>query len=272
MAIWIVGSGGFLGNHLTKKLQENDLEFYTSSRDGESSDVKLDLLDSLTFRNLEVSESDFVILLAGISSPQVCQEHYESTYGINVLGTSSLVKHILGEGSKVLFASSDTVYGNQEYPIDETHPCVPYGKYGEMKHKIETTFLNDSNFMSFRLSYIVAENDKFTNYLLSKNVEEGVAQIEAYSDFYRNSIEIEDVLDGLLAVCRNWDQVPTPKIINFCGPASLSRFELALEIKERLGLNLSIRPTKAPEGFFASRPRIINQSDKRFRRLLALQS
>jgi dTDP-4-dehydrorhamnose reductase len=272
MAIWIVGSEGFLGNHLSKRLQEENLQFHTASRDGSNADEKLDLLDNLTFGNLAVSEADFVILLAGVSSPEVCQEHYETAHAVNVLGTSSFINYVINQGSKVLFASSDTVYGNQQDLIDETHPCLPYGKYGEMKHKVETTFLKNPNFMSFRLSYIVAENDKFTNYLLRKSKELREAQIEAYSDFYRNSIKIEDVLDGLLKVCNNWDYIPTPKIVNFCGSASLSRFELALEIKERLGLNLTIRPTKAPEEFFASRPRIINQSDVRLRSLLALQS
>ena len=178
MAIWIVGSGGFVGNHLAKKLQQNDIQFHTASRDGTNADVKLDLLDNLTFRNLEVSESDFVILLAGISSPEFCQENYEAAYDVNVLGTSSFINYILRKGSKVLFASSDTVYGNQEYPIDENHPCVPSGKYGEMKHKVETAFLNDPNFKPLKSpkSPRIEEPRKPIKFLFTKKIQQSQCQ------------------------------------------------------------------------------------------------
>jgi dTDP-4-dehydrorhamnose reductase len=272
MTVWIVGAGGFIGKHLVEYLREKNVDFFTTSRNGDNADGKLDLLDHLTFMNLPITESDFVILLAGISSPDVCQEDYETAYTINVLGTSRFINYCLDRGSKILFASSDTVYGNQENPIDENEPCVPHGNYGEMKHIIEKTFLDNPNFMAFRLSYILADNDKFTTYLHGRSRDGEMSEIVAYSDFYRNPIRIEDVLDGLLKACNNWQLLPSPKIINFCGSDSLSRFELALQIKERLGLGVSIRASKAPEDFLLARPRIISQSNERLRGLLGLES
>jgi dTDP-4-dehydrorhamnose reductase len=209
-----------------------------------------------------------VILLAGVSSPEDCHRQYDLAYAVNVAGTSRFIDYVLSRGAHLLFASSDTVYGNQPDPVDESTACSPHGEYGSMKYEIEISFRSNPNFMSFRLSYIVAENDKFTTFL--KGLGNSDKTVDAYMDFYRNAVDIKDVLDGLVKICQKWDQAPPPGVINFCGPNSLSRFELAKKINERLDLGLSIRGVLAPENFFDSRPRIINLTNKKFKELLAL--
>jgi dTDP-4-dehydrorhamnose reductase len=268
MTIWVIGSNGFLGQHLVKKLQNEKSIFSTSSRNGFDADEKLDLVDSSTYKNVNCSPSDFVILLAGVSSPEECHQQYDSAYKVNVAGTTAFIEYVLSRGARLLFASSDTVYGNRQEPVDESAKCSPHGEYGQMKHEIEISFFSNPNFMSFRLSYIFADNDKFTTFLKSQSLSDKTAK--AFVDFYRNSVDVEDVLEGLVKVCQNWGKLPSPRIINFCGPAPLSRFELANQINQKLGLNLSIQGEYAPEGFFDSRPRIINLINQKFTNLLAL--
>jgi dTDP-4-dehydrorhamnose reductase len=270
MAIWIIGSNSFLGAHLSIKLKIEELDFHTASRDGFGADVQLDLLDDSTFQNVKCSESDFVILLAGISSPEECHRNYASAHKVNVVGTSKFIDYVLSRGARVLFASSDTVYGNQEDSVDERTICIPNGEYGVMKHIIETNFTDNQNFMSFRLSYICADNDKFTKFLKHQSLTGTTT--DAFVDFFRNTVDLEDVLEGLVKACQNWDQIQAPRIINFSGSDCLSRFELAKRINQRHALNLSIRGVPAPEGFFDSRPRIINLRNQKFRRLLELES
>jgi len=270
VTVWIVGGTGFLGRHLSEKFRHSDIDHQTTSRDGIDSDFTVDLLREEAFCKLPIKSLDIVVFLAGVSSPESCENDFDSAHKVNVLGTSGFISFALEKGAKVLFASSDTVYGEQCEFVDETGACEPVGKYASMKHAVEQAFQNEQAFVSFRLSYIEAPNDKFTNFLRDSSSQQ--QEVEVFADLVRNTILIDDVVEGIRLICEDWGRLEGHRVINFSGPVSESRVDLASRIIVRLGLDLKVRPVSAPAGFFASRPRVIKLRNERLSKLLTSKS
>ena len=270
MTVWIVGGTGFLGRHLSEKFRQGNTDHLTTSREGIESDFSVNLLREESFCKIPIKSLDIVVFLAGVSSPESCENDFEAAHKVNVVGTAGFISFALERGAKVLFASSDTVYGEQVDVVDETVACEPVGKYASMKHAVEQVFQKEQAFVSFRLSYIEAPNDKFTNFLReSSGTKEEVA---VFSDLVRNTISIDDVVEGLRLICEDWGRLEGHRVINFSGPVSESRVDLASRIIVRLGLDLKVRPVSAPEGFFSCRPRVIRLSNGRLSKLLTSKS
>jgi dTDP-4-dehydrorhamnose reductase len=270
MTVWVIGGHSFLGGHLIEKFQEQGIDCLTPSRNGDAANFSVDLLDWESCRKLPITNLDVVIVLAGVSAPEDCENDFDAAYKVNVVGTKRFISFVLGKGARVLFASSDTVYGEQSRVVDESAPCEPVGKYAIMKRDVEQAFKDHINFVSFRLSYIESGNDKFSNFL--KDASANQIEVDVFSDLVRNTVSIENVVEGLHVICTDWDRLDGHRIINFSGPVSESRAALASRIIRRLGLDLRIKPVPAPGGFFASRPRIIKLDNGRFSKLLASKS
>jgi dTDP-4-dehydrorhamnose reductase len=127
----------------------------------------LDLRQPDSFDIGRLLPGDVVCLAAAISSPDVCAREPEFARSINVVGTSRFVDRALERGARVIFLSSDTVYGERSQPFDESAPCVPAGAYAAMKHEVERQFIDRAGFKILRLSYVVSARDRFTRYLVS---------------------------------------------------------------------------------------------------------
>ena len=113
-----------------------------------------------------MEENDFVVFLAAISSPDVCEKQYDFARAINVTGTAEFIENCIARGANVLFFSSDVVNGGTlPCSVDETYVGTPIGKYGEMKREIEQRFNGNPHFKVFRLSYVYSRQDKFSRYL-----------------------------------------------------------------------------------------------------------
>jgi dTDP-4-dehydrorhamnose reductase len=59
---------------------------------------------------------------------------------------------LLDRDARVVFFSTDTVYGEQPEPFDESRPCRPLGVYAELKHEVERRFAAAPGFKTKRSS------------------------------------------------------------------------------------------------------------------------
>ena len=266
MTVWIVGSEGFLGKHLSSYFFQNSLEFKYSSRKLNRGDQFLDLMDSGSIESFPLYEHDVVIFLAGISSPEFCEANSELAKSINYDGSCRFIEAALKKGARVLFASTDAVYGNQIGRLSEDAPCFPLGKYAEFKNALESKFSEAAEFKSLRFSYILAANDKFTSLLSEKSSPPQIVNV--YSNFKRNAVNISDVLIGITSLALNWNGVMSNSIINFSGSRCLGRDQMALEICEKYGFRAKLNSTIGPDDFFEIRPKIIDTSNDLFKILL----
>ncbi len=139
MKILVSGGGGFIGSHLTDKLIEAGHK--VTVIDNLSTGKEENLNTEADFHNLDICDFekikpcfkniDFVFHLAAIPRVPVSVEDPIGTSKVNILGTINVFKAAIDEKVKrVIFASSSSVYGNQEkLPLQESmtpNPISPY--------------------------------------------------------------------------------------------------------------------------------------------------
>lgn len=261
----IVGSNGYLGKELFAAAGRVGEVRGTSSRPATGT-LRLALGDAAAFDYATLRRGEVVFLTAALSEPDVCARERERAWAVNVDGTSTFIGKALDRGARVMFFSSDTVYGEQRAPCDETvAPVAGGGAYADMKRAVEANFDGHPEFKAIRLSYVFSSSDRFSRYLAGCATRDAVAEV--FDPFSRAVIHRDDVIAGALALARDWAAFPAAAI-NFGGPQLLSRLEFAQTLKDTMLPGLRFAATPPPPDFFANRPRVVAMQSPLLPRLL----
>ena len=220
----------------------------------------------------------FVIVAAAISGPDKCAQDFDYCWNVNVTGTSHFIREVIKRGKRVLFFSSDAVFGDIPGEIytenSLTQAITPYGK---MKKAIEDEFKNEALFKAIRLSYVASARDHFIKYCLDciengketgKDGKDGEdredrkagKEAEIFHPFYRNVVTISDVAEVILYFALKWEEYE-PTFLNVAGNELVSRIRIADEInrflqKKKLDCTLKYKIITPDDSFFVNRPRI----------------
>ena len=267
MSIFVIGAKGFIGANLVRAAEEKGHVIGTSSKE-DSGYLFLDLANLKNFNFDVFSPEDVVFVTSAISAPDICENDYNYAYNVNVSGTKQLIRGAIGRGSRVIFFSSDVVYGENLDSFDESEMTRASGAYAKMKQVVEREFEGVSSFKTIRLSYVFSLDDKFTCYL--RSCAKNGRAAELYEPFQRSIVCRADVVDAALNLARDWEKYPET-IINFGGSQLVSRVELCKVIKEKILPDLDFKVVEPPSNFFLNRPRIINMRSPILPRLLGRQ-
>lgn len=258
----IIGKNGFIA----KKLQNtNEKYLVTSSGNYDKDEIYLDLNNTKDFDYSIIDRETIIIFLAAISSPDICNREYEKAYNINVVGTKYFIKETIKRGGKVLFFSSDVVYGNTTKEVYEDDRTNPFGKYAKMKDEIEKEFEGEKNFKVFRLSYVLSSEDKYLSYLKSCADNNGIAEV--FDPFYRKVVYIEDVLNAIENILVKWEKFDNQKF-NICGEENISRKNMADFYNVAIGNKLKYETLVPNDEFWKARPKDINICSRYLEQLL----
>lgn len=265
--IFILGSSGYIGKALIAKLNLLQTPYVTVGR--KDADIVMDL--SLDYQPLinEVYEGDFIVFLAAISSPEICKNDREMAKGINVTATGDIIDALSEKGARIIFSSSDVVFGKSESVVFDESTLAPFGDYGEMKAEIENKFQLDSNVKVIRFSYVMGPGDKYTDMLVKFASENQT--LDVFGGFERNVVALSDVTSGIISLINKWD-VTSENAINFSGPECISRWDMTRLFAERFCPNLTSKLVEAPIGFWNSRPKKIESKNVAFTKLLGKQA
>lgn len=259
--IFIVGKNGFIA----KKLLERDTYKTMSSNKKDTSSLYLDLKKAEELDYSIFDEKSKIILLAAISSPDECNNNYEESYKINVTGTKYFIKEAIKRDAKVLFFSSDVVYGNTTEKVDENSLTNPFGSYAKMKNEIEEIFKDEANFKVFRLSYVLSKEDKYLSYLQSCVEKNEIAEV--FHPFNRKVVFIEDVLEAIENIIDQWDEFSNQKF-NICGNEDISKKDMADFYKKITRYKLQYSIIEPNSAFWEARPKDINMQSLYLEKLL----
>lgn len=242
--IQIIGATGNIGKRLVEKGPEN-VNIISLRLDNTPLEYDFDTLEV----------GDTVVFCAAISEPSVCVNEFERALQINVESTGDFIQQALDRSCKVIFLSSDVVYGAVEGDFDESQPVNPKGAYGEMKALIEKRFVDRPGFKILRLSYNFFRDDRFTKYLLGCAERNTIAEI--FDPFARSVIHRDDTVDVILSLANNWD-ICEEQIINCGGPQTISRLEFASILGQKVIKDLMIKDVNPGEKFYEDRPAVIS--------------
>ena len=249
MATYLVGATGNIGKRVVEKGGD---KINVISR----FELKLDKrplyynFDAKSIGGTSIEEGDVIIFAAAISEPSVVSAQFDKALAVNVESTGEFIETALGKGCKVLFLSSDAVYGDVESGFDESHPVNPKGAYAEMKAIVEKRFEKNPNFKALRLSYNFHKDDRFTKYL--RQCAESGVEAEIFDPLTRAVVHRDDTVDAILSIASNWDNADG-QYINCGGPEVMSRQRFT-EIIKRIALpTLKYKVTSPPAKFYGDR-------------------
>jgi len=266
--IIITGENGFIASKLTEFLKQklpNEKICGTSKILNKINSVYLDLSNIDNFNFSVVSENDIVIHTAAVSSPDKCNNDFKNTYEINVSNTIKFIERCISKKAKVIFFSSDTVYGERANVFYEDEKLSPLGKYAEMKAEVESYFYANKLVKIFHLSYVFDFEDKYMQYLRNCYIKNEVAEV--FDPFDRSVVYMKDLLEAVLNTIRKWDTIDT-NIVNLSGPKLVSREMLARYFSNSVKGEFKYKVISPPDIFFQARPRIINMQSKYLNQLL----
>lgn len=266
-SLCIVGARGYIGDALLKKAKKTAEAFGTSSLD--SNDLVPLSLDAPYQFDYDKLGPDYVVMLAAaITAPDICAREYDRAWAVNVTGTSRFIQRVIERGARVVFFSSDTVYGERKDLFDEAAALNTVGDYALMKSEVEQRFVGNSLFKAVRLSYVFSLEDKLSRYLAgcAKRNEEA----DLFHPFFRAIVYRDDVVEGVLELAKHWEEVPE-QVINFGGTQVLSRIDFAECLREVCLHDLRFKVTEPGADFFKNRPRFIAMTSPIFARLLGRQ-
>lgn len=247
----IVGASGFLASKFIDYIAARDLNYITVSSVKGKANYYLNLEEFKPEYCQFVRGDDTIIMFSAISSPDYCSHNFREAYSINVLGTIAFIQCVTDKGGRVLFLSSDTVFGDTDNANnEETIPIKPLGEYALMKLTVENYFRSNRKVKIARLSYVVSKDDKFFKYLHHCSVNDILAEV--YHPLSRNVLHIFDALEGIIRVVQTWEDIDN-YVINFCGDRPYSRLDLC-KIYCAIFSKVSFRCIQPNVEFYYSRP------------------
>ena len=251
----LVGSSGYIAEYILKRFEVEDaIESVLKIDCNASADEYLNLAEAEKFNYDVLDEIDYVVFTAAISGPDKCAQEFDLCWNINVSGTAFFIREAIKRNCRVLFFSSDAVFGDVPGAIyDEKSVTAAITPYGRMKKAIEDEFRGNNSFKAIRLSYVASAKDRFVTYCL--NCMKKGEEAEVFHPFYRNVIVVSDVVDIVTYFALNWNTYPH-QFLNVAGKELVSRVRMADELNRFFDGKLKYRISIPDEDFFANRPRI----------------
>lgn len=136
--ILLTGKNGFLGSRIYHNYQTQYNIIAPPHR-------ILDITDERQCIDfVQACKPKYVLHTAAISDTGVCEKNPQSTYQVNVLGALHLAKACVLSKSKLIFMSSDQIYGGSEHnqPNREIDRIKPVTVYGKQKAEAEERLLS----------------------------------------------------------------------------------------------------------------------------------
>lgn len=260
MKIAIVGSSGYIARYLIDRLKgekgiDSILEIARSN-----ANLFLELLNAEAFNYDGLNDIDYVVFTAGISGPDQCAKEFQKCWDINVKGASFFIRQALSRNCKVLFFSSDAVFGGDlGKAFHEESPTRAATAYGQMKKAVEDEFKSKNGFKALRLSYVTSSHDKFIKYCLE--CMRNNSQAEIFHPFYRNCITLSEVGNIVVWLIFHWESYPY-SFLNAAGSEMISRIRLVDELIRQTGGSLKYSVTVPDEAFFKNRPKITQMESR----------
>ena len=130
--ICVLGSSGFIGQTVTRDIEEQGFRLWTPTRH------EFDLSEKTTLdKDFKWGEFDCVINMAGASNPSKFSE--SEFHNLNAKAVDNLLSVLTDSGfqGRVIQASAGYVYGNSPGFVDESSPLNPESPYAYSKAKCE---------------------------------------------------------------------------------------------------------------------------------------
>lgn len=247
----IAGAGGFLGSYLIKSiLEKTDETIFALSR--------TDYVYSATNPRVTVMTGDLrddgylsavaekmkndnlkVIYTAACHNIDYVAAHPDEAYHMNIRVPEMLLSKT-GSAEKLLFTSSDTVYGEGgKHAFDEADETCPISIYGGQKLEAEKVFTARGGTalrLPLMFSKSIAPAKRHFCDTVCENLRNGIP-MQLVKGAVRSTLDYGTVADIIIQLSMKRE---LPDVLNIAGDDPLSKYELGLLLAESIGADKSL--------------------------------
>lgn len=241
----MTGIDSFTGKYLQQYLEQSGYSVFGTGRSN------LDITDAAQVSAfVERVQPNYVIHLAGISF--VGHLIVEDFYRVNVLGTENILKALSQYApnlSKVILASSATVYGNQGLDVlDETLCPQAVNHYGVSKLAMELiarTYFDKLPIILVRpFNYVgLGQPEQFVIPKIVKHFREQSASIEL------GNIQVEREFNSVYFAAQVYQRLLASKVssevVNLCSGQGVALMSVIEQMQEIAGYDIDVRVNPA---------------------------
>jgi dTDP-4-dehydrorhamnose reductase len=251
MKIFITGSNGLLGQHLTKALKEKTTYNIIATGKGVSrlpfepceryTYFSLDITDGIAVDNfIQQHQPDIILHAAAMTQPDPCEQNPVACWNINVTGTRFLIGAAKNIHARFIYISTDFVFDGTAGPYTETDIPNPVNYYGSSKLAAEKAVIESELAWAIVRTVLVYGNILVGNRSniiswVKENLENNTP-IKVVSDQWRTPTHVEDLAKGILLVI----QKEATGIYHISGEEGMSPFDMATAVANYLHLDKSL--------------------------------
>lgn len=196
----------------------------------------VDIRSKKSVHNLiEQFKPNVVIHCAAIADVEFCETHKELAGKVNILGTKILVECLQNHNSKLIHISTDLVYDGVKGNYSEGDPVSPNNYYGYTKCKSEEEALKNKKAFVARTNFfginIIPHKLSLAEWILSELSHH--RKIKGFTDVFFCSLHTPKLASILDAVIKK----DLHGIFNCASSSFLAKYEFAVELAERFGLD-----------------------------------
>ena len=271
---WLVtGSSGFLGTNAGLWL-EGKARRVGVSRNGLASpffDVQhgVDLRDTDSMVDvIHATRPDVILHAAAISGHETCAHDPDQAYAVNVTATATIAQAALDVGARLVYISTDAVFGGDRGNYTEDDSPAPFSYYGETKLKGEEAIrraggpalVARTNFFGWSVPAKRSVLEFFVDSLRSGE------EIHGYPDFVVTSIYVRSLLDCLWRL----NESAATGTVHVASRDALSKYDFGVEVARVFGLDAGLIESidSMHSGHATSRSRDISLGTSRLESLL----
>ena len=270
-SIFITGIAGLLGANLSFLLKDR---YRVSGIDRNAIDIRD--VDSYIGNVLDLGrleedickrKPDYLIHCAAMVSVDGCEENPDEARKINYELTRCLAQVCERINCKMIFISSDAVYhGDRQGLYKETDPVAPISVYGKTKVAAEQAVLQTPRGLVVRTNiygYNFRNKNSFGEWI--RNSLESGQELNMFYDLWFSPILVNELAE-ILALCMEKDVCG---LYNICATGSISKYDMAMEIKKAFELTGTInRASMKNFEFRAPRTQNMGMDNAAIRKLL----
>lgn len=231
--ILITGAAGAIGKKLSEYLSETGYQIIPIALTPRDGIISADLRDEATvFRLVKEYAPDLILHLAAITDLRFCEQHKEISQATNYGITEILTRVCIEFKIRMVFFSSDYVFGKYDHFWQEQDPPCPTTQYGIDKTASERLIEERlSDYAIVRTAQLYGFSGDFVN-LVCKAVN-ACQEFIAFSNLVNCPTWIGDLLPMINKIINQGEQ----GIFHCVGPEAMSRYQYACEIAEAFALD-----------------------------------
>jgi dTDP-4-dehydrorhamnose reductase len=252
LRLLIIGGGGQLGSKLAE-LAKDRFEVYATYLTrrppiGGDRALPLDKRDrDRVFALFGKLRPDVVIDTGALHNVDYCETHRSEAWGVNVDGTRNLAEACEAYGAKMVFVSTDYVFDGAKGNYSEEEAPNPVNYYGLTKLEGERAVARAcARYAIARPSVIYgyvppsqgpSSSGKPLNFALwlIQKLENG-EPVKIVTDQYSSPTLADSLAEALLRLAESEET----GVFHIAGKSRLNRYEFALKIAEKLGLDAGL--------------------------------